>query len=224
MRNLFLAVLLLTACDPELEGTPVTPSSAAPDVPREPEMRVLSEEEAAAQGLAARDVAVTFTESSNLTGADMLSAWFARAKESGARVGSIAMYVVAPRESDTVECRTAIVPERSVETRFVPPSERLTNVMHPVQRAAMHMESHCQMVSHPETHTQTTYTMQYDFASKSSHSVPHTQTVTTQVMRNECHMVPVTTMETHWEWTTERVFVPPTREYLTQKQIREGER
>jgi len=219
-----LASLLALAvgCEPYNPGAPVSPSAAAPAVPREPDMRVVSDDEAAAAGLTARDLALTFP-AGGASGAEMLAQWFGRAKESGWRVGGVAMYIVHDRENDTVECRTSIFAETSMETRFVPPSSRITNVYTPVQRLVTHMESRCQLVSHPEMHSETTYTSQYDFASKSMHSVPQTRMVTTQVMRTDCHMEPVSTFVTQWEWTPELRYTPPTTEYLATKRLREGE-
>jgi len=209
MRTTFLTPLLIAACHPHVDMVPRI-------YPLTPDTRVLSDEEAAAPDLAPRDVAMNFSEAEHVRGADMLSAWFARTRESGWRVGGIAVYVVAKRENDTVECRTAIIPEHSVETQFVPPSERLTDLPRAVERPAQRIDLRCELVSHPEMHTETT-----SYGGPSG--IPQTRTVVVPVIRNDCQMVPVAIRETRWEWTAERYYVAPPTAYLTKKGVRQGE-
>src|SRR5579859_7167668 len=217
-----LAALCAAGCMLPLQsGTRVAPSAAAPHVPDAPDMRVLTEAQARREGLAGRELVVTFGEDET-DGTRMLTRWFDRARAKGSRVGDLAMYVVHDRESDAVECRTAIVPERTVEPVFTAPSTQLESVYRPVQRMVMHSQQRCQLVMHPETHSETTYTTQYDYFSKSSRTVPQTRMVTTQVMRNECHPEMVSSFETQWEWSLQSHYSPPRVDYLTTNRLREG--
>ena len=212
----------ISGCALYAAGAGVHPSPVAPDVPDVPDVRVVTDEQAAAAGLTGVELVDTFLEDET-DGTRMLTHWFKHAAERTSRVGDVAVYIVRDRESDAVECRTAIFPEQTVEPHYVPPSPILTGVYSPVTRMVTHYEQRCRLVPHQEWQTQTTYSSQYDFFSKSTRMVPQTRQVSRTTMRNECHQEAVSRMETQWQWGPQTRYSPPRVEYLSVNRLRQSE-
>jgi hypothetical protein len=213
-------LLLAMGCVPQ--GAPLAPSAAAPDAPVAPDIRVITPEQAAQAGLTPVDLDIPFAEEAD--GTHMLEGWVGAARSRGAtRVGDLVVYVVKPHGDDLVECRSVLYPENSVAPEFVGGGYRLVPVTRPVTRYVTRYEYRCHMESKPVTHSETTYSMQYDSFSKSSRSVPQTRMVTRYEMRNECRSEPVSKLETHWEYTLEGRYEPPRVEYLARMRLKETE-
>lgn len=200
----------------------MSPSPEAPHAPEAPDVQVLSPEQAAGAGLRAEDLRLTFADAAD--GTKLLERWIAAARQRGTfRVGELVLYVVQKSGGDTVECRSALYPQDSVEPHWVPGQVRVVPVTRPVTRSTTSFETRCRMVSHPVQRAETTYSSQYDSFSHSYHSVPSTHYVTSYEMRDECHSEPVTRLETTWECTFEHRYEPPRLEYLAQKKLRESQ-
>ena len=181
-----LLLHLLTGCVPEEDtpGVAVAPSPAAPHAPSAPGMRVITADKAAEDGLTSVDLELPFPDATD--GTRMLEDWIAAARRRGAtRIGDLTLYVVKPRDADTVECRSAFYPEETVEPRWVHGTYQSVPVSRPVTRWVTHYEYRCHMVSKPVQHMETTYTQQYNSFTKSYSSVPQTRSVTRYEMRNE---------------------------------------
>jgi hypothetical protein len=185
-------------------------------------MRVITADKAAEDGLTSVDLELPFPDATD--GTRMLEDWIAAARRRGAtRIGDLTLYVVKPRDADTVECRSAFYPEETVEPRWVHGTYQSVPVSRPVMRSVTHYEYRCHMVSKPVQHMETTYTQQYNSFTKSYSSVPQTRSVTRYEMRNECRSEPETRMETHWELTFTSQYTPPRTEYLTRMRLKETE-
>jgi hypothetical protein len=210
-----------SACVPPPEA-PAEPSPSAPDMPRASDMKVLTDQQAADQGMSGEDLRIDGADGTD--GTKLLQSWLNAARERGAtRVGDIALYIARTNEQGLVECRTAFYPEDTVEPHWVPPTTALVSVTKPVTTLVTHYENRCRLVSKPVQRSETTYVQQYDFMTKSSRSVPQTRSVTHYEMQNECRLEPVLRSETHWQLTFEHRYVPPRVDYLAAKRLREAE-
>jgi hypothetical protein len=200
----------------------MAPSESAPDAPRAPDIRAITPEQAASAGLVGSSVTVPVMEDAD--GSRMMAAWLASVRRQGAdRVGNVTLHVVRAGESGPVECRSTFYPKDVAVPVSVPASSHPVSVTRMVQRPVFHSEQRCQMVSKPHSRMVTTYTMQYDFFSKSSRSVPQTQTVTEYRMENECHSEFVSRLETQWEYTTEWRYTPPRVDVVDRIMLKESE-
>ena len=85
----------------------------------------------------------------------------------------------------------------------------------PTTRMVTTYEYRCSMVSRPVTRSETYYTYEYDYYSKSNRSVSHTRMVTSYEYQNECHSEPVTRSETTYETKTETRYIPPQQHVTT---------
>jgi hypothetical protein len=214
-------MVLSGGCVPE-EGAPVAPSPTAPHAPSAPDMRVITSDKAQEDGLEAVDLKLPFPDATD--GTRMLQDWIAAARGRGAtRVGDLTLYVVKPRDADTVECRSVFYPEQTVEPHWVGGTYQSVPMSHPVTRSVTHYEYRCHMVSKPVQHMETTYTQQYNSFTKSYSSVPQTHSVTRYEMQNECRSEPETRLETHWELTFTSQYTPPRVEYLAKMRLKETE-
>jgi hypothetical protein len=220
------------------------------------EARVVSAREADASGLAPGTLSIPFAGAAD--GTKLVQDFLARADARRAYlVSDLAIYLLTTRDGRVVECRSGIVPETFTETRKIPSRYESVAVSRPVTRTVTEdvyrchpvtrlesrtytaYEDECHNVSHPVTRTRTVYRYEYDYASKSSRSVPRTETYTTYESRYECRprpvtrsrmesvtstqcaLQPVTHSVTRYEFQFESRFVPPRLETVTRQRLRE---
>lgn len=220
------------------------------------EARVVSASEADGSGLTARTLAIPFDGDAN--GTQLVQEFLRRADSAGAYiVADLAIYLQTARDGARVECRSSIVPESVTESHTRPSRYEQVSVPRPVTRTVtelayqckpvtkfetrLHTEyqQRCSSVSRPVTRTRTVYRSEYSWSTKSTRSVPHTETYTTyesryecksepttrsrmeSVTRTECSSQPVTRTVTRYEFQLESRFVPAQLETITRQRLRE---
>lgn len=220
--------------------------------------RVVAAREADASGLVPAMLSIPF--GAEVDGTKLVQDFLAHADGRGAHlVADLAIYFQTTQDERAVECRTDIVPETVTETQTRPSRWEQVPVNRPVTRTVTEHEHRCRSVtkyesrsrteyqqqcgsvSRPVTRTRTVYRSQYDYASKSTRSVPTTESYTAYesqyqcksvpvyrsrmepVTRNECRMEPVTRTVTRYEFQLESRFVPARLETITRQRLRERE-
>lgn len=253
------AAVAIVACAPAQQysykrndGDGAAPEQALPRV----EARVVPAREAEQSGLAGRSLVIPFTDGRD--GTELVTRFFQDADRSGASlISELAIIIETARDGRSVACRTEIVPESVTETQLRPAQYKSVSVQRPVQkmvteqvyrckpvtrsemRSHSEREQRCGSVTRPVQRTRTVYTTQYDSFSKSSRSVPRTESYTAYESRYECKSEPVTRMRsemvtktecsfesvtrtvTRYEFQLESSYIPAHMETLTRQRLRE---
>jgi len=218
--------------------------------------QVVTAAEADGSGLTPGILSIPFAGETD--GTKLVQDFLARADAAGAYlVADLAIFLATTQDSSTVECRTNIVPETTTETRTRPSHYVNVPVSRPVTRTVTESQYQCRpvtklesrhyteyqqrcgSVSHPVTRTRTVYRSEYSWSTKSTRSVPQTESYTTyesryecksepvsrtrleSVTKTECSFTPVTRTVTRYEYQFESRFVPAQLEMITRQRLRE---
>lgn len=260
MRATWWCVVLCAACGPQqpqaysykqpkqLQERPTQPVAA----------RVVTIDQAVQSGLQRHPYRLPFEGEAD--GTKLISDFLTAADTAGATyVADLAIFLQTTIDGRAVECRTDVDPETVTETRTVPGRHETVSVNKPVQRMVTESEYRCKPVtkmesrthteyeqrcatrSHPVSKTRTVYRSEYDYYSKSTRSVPHTEYYTDYESRYECHSEPVTKtrmesvsstecssemvtrMVTRFEFQLESKYIPPRLEQITRQRLKESE-
>lgn len=190
---------------------------AGSESPHVPGIRIVRSEQAASLKLAGTPHELRFGDRQD--GTKLVLDFLEEAKRAGALyVSDIRIELRTRKEGRLLACVTALLPITQPGSEVVPhlqPGRTETrSVMKPVTQTVTEYTTQCRMAMHPVTRMETSYQYQYDYASKSSRSVPVTRMVTSYESRNECSMVPVTRTVTRYEYQLETRFIPPSLTYL----------
>ena len=217
----------------------------------------LSAAQARANGL--RDEALVLPFAGPIDGTELVEATMAEAGRRGAvGVGEIAIHIVSVSADGVVECRTSFSPDWETESRWVPGERRLVPVSQPVSRMATertyrcrteyrtesrHVTEHerrCRTERRPVRKSRTVYRSEYDYRSRSSRRVPHTEYYTDYESRLDCRNEPVrrlrtervprrhcgyeseTRLVTRWEFQLRAQYAPPRLEEFPVLRLRES--
>lgn len=216
MRSRVRALIALTALascvQTGMSGRP--PGSESPHVPG---IRIVRGEQAVSLKLVGAPLEFRFGDRQD--GTKLVLDFLEEAKRAGARyVSDLKIELRTLKEGRALSCVTELLPITQPGSEVVPhlqPGRTETrSVMKPVTQTVTEYSYQCRMTMHPVTRIETSYQYQYDYASKSSRSVPVTRMVTSYESRNECSTVPVTRTVTRYEYQLETRFIPPSLTYL----------
>jgi hypothetical protein len=258
--RLIWSVLVAAACAaPQTEYAYQSPN--APERKLTPvRAEVVYARRAETSGLPERTLSLPFVapEDGNVDGTELVESFLSRADIEHVRyISDLAIYLQTTRDGRAVECRSDVVPETYTETVQRPARYELVSEMQPVQRQVTEYErrcrsetryeskmvteyqQRCRTVSKPVQRTRTVYRSQYDFSSKSTRSVPHTEHYTAYeskyectrepvtryksqpVTKQECKQEPVTRTVTRYEHQLENRYVPARFDQITRQRLRE---
>jgi hypothetical protein len=144
-------------------------------------------------------------------------------------VSDVVFYYASQREDGPVQCKVDVYPydgadpqARSGQTEVAPVQRpvsglvteqeyRCRQVNVPVSRTEVRMENQCHEVKTPVSRYETTYTTEYDYATKSSRTVPHTRFISEWQFKNECGLEAVPHPVTRTEVQNQCGYEPVTR-------------
>jgi hypothetical protein len=209
MKRVLLLVVAACASAPPPQRPAYQPAAAAERSLPATSARLVSIDEATRSGLTQQLLVIPFTGGRD--GTELVTEYFKQADAAHAElIANLAIYIPAEHDGQFVECRSEVVPETVVATRWQPAEHRVVNLQKPVTESVTEQQYRCGMVSasenrtyteyqqqcgsvsRPVSRTRTVYTYQYDYASHSSRSVPHTEYYTEYESHYECKSVPVT--------------------------------
>lgn len=214
--------------------------------------------QAEASGLPGDILAVPFEGPAD--GTQLVADYLARADAARVRyIADLAIYLQTTKDGVAIECRADIVPELYTESVHRPARYELVSEMKPVQRTVTEYEYRCQSVTRyesklvteyqqkcgsttrPVQRSRTVYRSEYNYATKSTRSVPHTEYYTDYqhhyeckqepvtryksepVTKQDCKSEPVTRTVTRYEHQLENRYVPARLDLLTRQRLRELE-
>lgn len=188
-------------------GTPV--GNATPHVPG---IRIIKSSQAPGLGLAGTPFELRFGDKQD--GTKLVLDFLEEARRSGAsHVSDIHIELRSRRQDRELICATELVPLARQEKEIVPVEQpgRVEQRLVPrlVTTTVTESSYQCQSVTVPVTRMETSYQYQYDYATRSSRSVPVSRMVTHYESRQDCRYVPVTRTVSRYENQLETRYVPP---------------
>lgn len=212
MHRIALVSLLLSGCMGPTAAGPV--GQATPHVPG---IRIIKPAQAAGLGLHGVPFELRFGDKQD--GTKLVLDFLDEARRSGAKfVSDIRIELHSVRDGEPLLCATELVPfarqDKEIVPTMLPARTEVRNVPKMVTSTVTDTTYQCQMTMVPVTRMETTYSYQYDYASRSSRSVPVSRMVTSYQSRQDCRMVPVTRTVTRYENQLETRYIPPSLAHL----------
>jgi hypothetical protein len=179
---------------------------------REPQVRLVTREQAVEWGLQGEPFVIAFGQNQN--GTELAYRYLRAAAGRGAGwVSDVQVVLRADGDGEARVCVTRLIP--SPKTRTVshmqmvqrPPERHM--VMKPVTRQVTEYQHRCHMVSKPHREMKIKHESRYDYSCKCTRYESKTVWETNYRMENECKNEPVTRSVTRYEYQYEQRYQPP---------------